>query len=314
MSSERAQALHGELVERVAALRSSAEWLAAMAAAGRFHDYSLGNWLLLWSQAERRGTSVTRPAGFGTWLELGRHVRKGERGYQILAPIARRIRDTEDPDGYRRVVAGFRVATVFDIAQTEGDPLPAASPVRLAGDDPTGLFRLAVDMIEAEGFGFGLARLRGPNGTTRPATRLVVVDERLEGAQRTKTTVHELAHVLMHAASPGFECRGRVEVEAESVAFVVCAAAGLDTSAYSIPYISGWAQSTDDPGRTLLATAEAIVRTSRRILNRFDQTDPFPIEDIHFASSQWTATADSDMMLGNVTKPVGAGWRGRSAS
>jgi len=285
MSSERAEALHAELLDRVTALKSSAEWLEAMTAAARFHEYSFGNWLLLWSQAERRGTTVTRMAGFQTWEQLGRHVRKGQRGYQILAPIVRKVRDPNDVDESRRVVSGFRVATVFDISQTDGDPLPDVGPRSLAGDYPTPLYQAAVEVIAEEGFSFGLARLRGPNGMTRPTTRAVLVDDRLEPAQRTKTTVHELAHVLMHAGSPGFECRGRVEVEAESVAFVVCGAAGLDTSAYSVPYITGWAQSTDDPGRTLLVTAEAIVRTSRRILSRFDQTESFPVEDIHSESS-----------------------------
>ncbi len=314
MSSERAEALHAELLDRVTALKSSAEWLGAMTTAARFHEYSFGNWLLLWSQAERRGTSVTRPAGFGTWQQLGRHIRKGQRGYQILAPIVRMVRDPNDVDESRRLVSGFRVATVFDISQTDGEPLPEVGPRRLAGDDPTLLYRAAVDMITAEGFSFRRARLRGPNGITSPTTRAVVVDEELEPAQRTKTTVHELAHVLMHAGSPGFECRGRVEVEAESVAFVVCRAAGLDTSEYSVPYVARWAQSTDDLPRTLLVTAEAIVRTSRRILSHLDQTDSFPVEDMHSSSSQWTASADSDMMLGNVTEPVGADSTVRSAS
>lgn len=295
MSSERAEALHAELVDRVSALRSSAEWLEAMTAAARFHDYSFGNWLLLWSQAERRGTLVTRPAGFRTWEQLGRHVRKGERGFQILAPILRKVRDADAVDELRRVVTGFRVATVFDVSQTDGDPLPYVGPQRLAGDHPTPLYRAAIDMIAEEGFSFALARLRGPNGATRPTTHAVLVDDRLEPAQRTKTTVHELAHVLMHAGESEFECRGKVEVEAESVAFVACGAAGLDTSAYSVPYIAGWAEGTKDPGRTLLVTAEAIVRTSRRILERL-RTITLPTEPSHSLLSHCTESTVSDIM------------------
>jgi antirestriction protein ArdC len=304
MSSERAEALHAELVDRVTALRSSAEWLEAMTAAARFHEYSFGNWLLLWSQAERRGTAVTRPAGFRTWQRLGRHVRKGERGFQILAPMVRRVRDDDAIDDLRPMVTGFRVATVFDISQTDGEPLPDVGPRRLAGDDPTPLYRAAVDMIAEEGFSFGLARLQGLNGVTRQTTRAVLVADRLEPAQRTKTTVHELAHVLMHAGAAEFECRGRVEVEAESVAFVACAAAGLDTSGYSVPYVAKWVQNTDDPARTLLVTAEAIVRTSRGILNKLDQTTALPLEQMHSTSLQWTMSADSDIMLPNVMEPV----------
>jgi hypothetical protein len=87
--SDRADELHQQLRAKVTKLRSSEEWLQAMTAAARFHDYSLGNWLLLWSQAEQRGTKVTRPAGYRTWQSMGRQVRRGERGYQILVPMIR---------------------------------------------------------------------------------------------------------------------------------------------------------------------------------------------------------------------------------
>lgn len=288
MSSERAEALHADLVERVNEFRSSTEWLEAIIAAARFHEYSFGNWLLLWSQADRREMSITRLAGFRTWQQLGRQVRRGERGFQILAPIVRRTQEEAEAEVDRRVVTGFRVATVFDLSQTDGHPLPMVRPQRLAGDDPTPLFRVAVGMIRAAGFGFELARLEGPNGSTSRRSRTVLIDQRLEPAQRTKTTVHELAHVLMHADNSDLECRGRVEVEAESVAFVVCAAAGLETSNYSVPYIATWSQSTNDPARTLLVTAEAIVRTARLVLAALNETTALPLETSRSLLSQWT--------------------------
>lgn len=301
--SDRAEALHAELVERVGSLRGSAEWLAAMTAAARLHDYSFGNWLLLWSQADRRGTTVSRPAGFSTWRRLGRHVRRGEQGYRILAPVLRRV---DDGDESRRVVAGFRVATVFDVAQTDGAPLPDAGPRRLTGDDPTELFAAAVGMIEGRRFAFTLGRLDGPNGGTWPAARRVVVDERLEPAQRTKTTVHELAHVVLHAeAAASVDCRDRLEVEAESVAFVTCGAAGLDTSAYSVAYVAGWADAAPDPARLLLATAESVVRTSRQILASLDQTTACPNEPVHSFVEQCKLSADDVVMIRNTAVPGG---------
>src|SRR5690606_29563249 len=98
--SDRADELHQQLLDKVTQLRTSEEWLQALTLAARFHDYSLGNWLLLWSQAEQRGTTVTRPAGYRTWQSMGRQVRRGERGYQLLAPITRRITrdDTTDDE------------------------------------------------------------------------------------------------------------------------------------------------------------------------------------------------------------------------
>jgi hypothetical protein len=260
--SDRADQLHRQLLDRVAELRTSEEWLQALTAAARFHDYSLGNWLLLWSQAEQRGTTVTRPAGYRTWQSMGRQVRRGERGYSILAPITRRLNRDDDTEP-ERVVCGFRVVHVFDISPTDGEPLPDVGPHRLSGDYDAHLLEATVGMIEEEGYTYTLAALKGPNGVTRPGSRQVIVDADLPGAQLTKTTVHELAHVLLHAGDGHIDCRGRVEVEAESVAYVVCAAAGLDTSAYSVPYVAGWAEGTASAEETLLRTGERIVATAR---------------------------------------------------
>ena len=253
--SSRADQLHQDLLDQVAQLRTSEQWLHAMANAARFHNYSFGNWLLLWSQAERRGTTVTRPAGYRRWQDLGRQVRKGETSYRILAPVTRKVKvegaDSEDTE--MRMV-GFRVVTVFDVSQTDGEPLPDVGPRLLTGDGDAGL----------------------------------------DGAQLVKTTIHELAHVLMHADDGHIDCRGRVEVEAESVAYVVCAAAGLDTSAYSVAYVAGWAERSDDPERTLLSTGERIVSHSRRILDGLERFHLFlrRVSDFPFTSSNLSTTSD----------------------
>ena len=169
--SDRADELHQQLLDKVTQLRTSEEWLQAMTAAARFHDYSFGNWLLLWSQAEQRATKVTRPAGYRTWQSMGRQVRRGERGYQILAPITRRITRDETTDEEReRVVCGFRIVHVFDIRQTEGEPLPDVGPRRLTGDGDARILDAGIGMIEDEGYRYGLDRLRGPNGLTRPGS------------------------------------------------------------------------------------------------------------------------------------------------
>lgn len=268
MSGDRAGELHGQLMERVAGLRSSIEWIEAMIKVARFTDYSMGNWLLLWVQAEARGTEVTQPAGYRTWQQLGRQVRKGERGYRILAPLVRK-RETDAGDT-ERFVSGFRAATVFDVSQTDGDALPDIRPPKLTGVDIPGVTDAVVSLIEAEGFSFETGVLAGPNGTTFPLLKKVIVEAGLEPAQAMKTAIHELAHVLLHS-SDWFECRSRIEVEAESVAYVVCGALGFDSAAYSVSYVAGWAEQSDDPNRVLLATAETIVRTARRIIADIDQ-------------------------------------------
>lgn len=306
MSGDRAEALHSQLLDRVGQLRTSKEWLDAMVTAARFHDYSFGNWVLLWSQAETRGTQITRPAGYRAWQRLGRQVRRGERGYQILAPVTRKAKGTDKGDEETpQVLVGFRVATVFDIAQTDGEPLPDAGPRLLSGEAGATLVDAAIGMIQAEGFTFSLGKLRGPNGVTRPVTREVVVDGRLEGAQITKTTVHELAHVLMHANSETVDCRGQVEVEAESVAYVVCAAAGLDTSSYSVAYVAGWAETTDAPERILLATGERIVAASRRILDHIaKRSSSDQREACHSPSSPFHVSSNSDKVRHDSPEPL----------
>ncbi|MGH8875427.1 MAG: hypothetical protein ACRDVM_09290, partial [Acidimicrobiia bacterium] len=152
-------------------------------------------------------------------------------------------------------------------------------------------------------------KLGGPNGQTRPGTRQVVVEERLEGAQLTKTTVHELAHVLMHAENGVLECRGRVEVEAEAVAYVVCAAAGLDSSGYSVAYVAGWAESTPNPRRTLLATGERIVGAARRILAGLGRSDGSCVRTTQIPAPTVERSLDSDRMVTSVTKQAEAAGR-----
>lgn len=257
-----AEEFHEDLMEQVAELRTSQEWLDAMTAAAKFHSYSLGNWMLMWMQAERRGMTITRPAGYRAWQALDRQVRKGEHGLKIFAPMTRK----DDDDNV--MVFGFRLATVFDVSQTDGEPLPdVGMPVLLEGEGDTTLRMACEEMIVDEGFTVSWAPLHGPNGTTNHTTKEVKIEESIDPAQATKTTVHELAHVLLHADRiAALGCRGRIEVEAESVAYVVCAAAELDTSQYSVRYVAGWSEDTEDPAKAMLATGEVVVKAARKIL------------------------------------------------
>ena len=128
-NDSRKRELLATMAESAEALRSSDGWLAWLDTAKRFHHYSLGNQLLI----ARQRPDATHVAGFNRWKELGRHVCKGERGIAILAPCTRKLHDDEtDQDRY--VIAGFRVVHVFDVAQTEGEPLPADPAQRYAAE------------------------------------------------------------------------------------------------------------------------------------------------------------------------------------
>jgi hypothetical protein len=186
-------------------------------------------------------------------------VTKGSKGLMILAPFTRRAEVAEDPDGVRepsgneaaeRQLVGFRPVFVWDISQTSGDPLPESpSPQLLAGEAPAGLWDHLESRCRAAGFTVDrhpIAGDAGPNGFTSFAARKVVVRSDVDDAQAVKTLAHELGHVLMHGtdgvdAGSAVPCRGTEEVEAESVAFLVAAEYGLDTSEYTFPYVTGWA-------------------------------------------------------------------------
>ena len=196
----------------------------------------------------------------------------------------------------RARVAGFRVVHVFDLAQTSGEPLPERpTPHLLAGQAPAGLWAaLAVQVAER---GFTLHRGDcgpGVNGLTHYGDRTVTVRADVDDAQAVRTLAHELAHVLQHdptapsatvegmppqAGDPTLtapagptslaQCRGRVEVEAESVAYLVSHSHGLDTGAYTFPYVAGWAASVDalTPEAVVRATAGRVLAAARIVLS-----------------------------------------------
>ena len=151
-------------------------------------------------------------------------------------------RDADDV-AQPRLLRGFRVAHVFDIAQTDGEPLPEVRPTLISGDAPAGLW--AELAVQVSGAGYALRRTDTlpANGYTNHRERVVAVHDTLAAAQATKTLAHELGHCLLHApvAAPDGLTREQAEVEAESVAYVVTTAAGLDCTNYTVPYVAGWA-------------------------------------------------------------------------
>jgi len=250
---------HDELVRAVEALVSGEDWAAMLEMAARFHRYSSANVLLILSQCP----GASRCAGYRTWQGLGRQVRRGEKGIGILAPVIRRRRGEPEAET-ERILAGFRVVFVFDYAQTEGEPLPDVAPVALTGEAPERLWEALGAQVEAAGFELTRGDCGPANGVTDYMARRVTVSDCLEPAQAAKTVCHELAHALLHDGTEyAAGCRGLVEVEAESVAFLVCRAAGLDASAYTFPYVASWAQGET---KVVLAAAERAIRTARAIL------------------------------------------------
>lgn len=281
-SSDKLAELHAQITDGVAALVQGQAWQAMLATAARFHSYSLNNLLLINMQAPH----ATRVAGFGTWKSLGRCVRKGERGIAILAPCTYRPQHQAEATGQlepvatqstgpeqapgRRQVRGFRRAFVFDISQTDGQVLPDVAPVLLSGQAPAGLWDALAAQVHGHGYALERGDCHGANGLTNPATRTVRVRDDVDDAQAVKTLAHELAHLecghVQDMASYVI-CRDRCEVEAESVAYVVTAAAGMDPSSYTFAYLAHWAGGDSTAVRQ---AAETVLKAARTIVSHLD--------------------------------------------
>jgi DNA primase len=262
------------LVAGVAQLTTSDDWLRWLDVARRFHRYSFWNTVAILAQRP----DATQVAGYQRWKTLGRQVRRGERAIRILAPCPRRrtvVDETTGEEGSVTRVAGWKVASVFDISQTDGPPLPEPPVWHLDGPDP-GLFRhqLAA-LIRAEHYTFRLGAMptghERANGITNFATRTVTVRDDLAPAQTAKTTAHELAHVLLHQAGTHDLDRARQEIEAESVAYLVLGAKGLDTDAYSFGYVAGWSRGDTD---LIRATSERVLACARTVLDHLGLPTP----------------------------------------
>ena len=228
----------------------------------RFHQYSVSNVGLILMQRPE----ATKVAGYRAWQALGRQVRKGEKGIAILVPFVSRVREGDAGDTAHnpqnpqnpaesaagaqqqgdtvRVVSRFGVGYVFDLYQTDGEPLPeppAARAITEATDKGAALWDALAVWLHEEGVTVAIEDCGRPNGYYSPTQKKIVVHQRLIGTdQATKTLAHEAAHHV--AAHHGNLDRRDAETVAESAAFVLLHHFGLDTSGYTFPYVAGWAE------------------------------------------------------------------------
>lgn len=229
----------------------------------RFHRYSFSNVLLIHVQSP----DATHVAGFHAWRRLGRHVRKGEKGIIIFAPVIRRSKDnpseaTETPD--EDVVVSFRGVYVFDVAQTDGKPLP--EPPQVSGDPGTRLARLRA-LIADHGIVVEYESLPGgTDGVSRGGR--IGLRAGLSHSQEFSVLVHEFAHELLHRGDDRPDGKRVRETEAEAVAFVVGHAIGLETGTAASDYI----QLYDGKAETLAASFDRIQRTAEEIIDGLNES------------------------------------------
>ena len=279
--------LHTRLSDGILALNDPQAWQAWLKFSSQFHRYSFGNSLLIMLQDPQ----ATHVAGYQAFKSMGRQVRRGETGIKVLAPITRReprldntgqpVRDDQGRAVHQTHVVGTKPVTVFDIRQTDGPPLPdpkIGEAVLLTGQAPAGLWDRLQGLLEERGFDVRRgADLGGPNGYTDFGRRLVMVRDDVDDAQAVKTLAHEAGHVILHPDQQGRDCRGILEVEAESVAYMVTSAHGLDSSQYTFNYVAGWALNAVTEDRDL---ADILRSTGQRVIGAADlilqATQPAP--------------------------------------
>jgi antirestriction protein ArdC len=203
-------------------------------AIGRFHRYSLHNVMLIASQKP----DASYVAGFRTWNQLGRFVKKGEKGIVILAPIVRRkAENEEDRDEVSASVAGFRAAYVFDVSQTDGQELPQIGMVQ---GEPREYRQRLRSFADAQGISVEYTVEIAPARGTSSGGRIKLLPGQTE-AEEFSTLAHELAHELLHRGDRrGTTSRRIRETEAEATAFVVCQAIGLEAGTAAADYIQLW--------------------------------------------------------------------------
>lgn len=243
----------------------------------RMPNYSFRNVMLIKAQM----ATASFVASFKQWKELGRNVIKGQKSLRILAP--RFIKEKDKETGIEETkLVGFVGVPVFDVSQTEGDPLPIDKfKLTLEGesDEAVRIFEWTKLLAEEDGCRFNIGFALGANGFYRPSTHEIVVDTKLSGNHRAKTAVHELVHSRVHRYDSKTTAEER-ECVAEGAAFIICSYLGLDTSDYSFEYVRGWAS---DNGASLMKYGEIIQKTANQLIADYERVSTaisFTMEEV----------------------------------
>lgn len=241
--SEKLLAFAGQVDET----KASNEFKNLLKLQSKMSSYSLGNIFFAWAQwLERQfenrdlpDLSVLNP--YGKWKELGRQVKKGEKGLMIFAPQTQRIyldseekgcQFTKNGKPFKVIVNGFRIAYTFDVSQTDGDPLPEP-PKQNNDEDASELFDKLLNFCDKKGIKVEFDACLDPSLSGYSTGGAIVLNGRLQGSEKFKVLIHEVAHELLHWGEDRLEnnhSKTYKETEAESVAFIVGSTFGLDMS------------------------------------------------------------------------------------
>jgi hypothetical protein len=259
-SKEKVEAAQKQLVAHIESMVTSEDWTAFLKLAAKFPKYSANNCWLIQAQCP----NATRVAGFNTWKDLGRFVKKDEKAIKILGPVRVRLNKDEPEDEAVFGIRGFRVVSVFDISQTEGTDIEDGHLTSLLeGEAPDGMWGDLTTLCEKEGYKVSYGDTGEANGFIDPTNMKIVVSALLSDAASVQTLAHELAHARQLVSGRTNTSREVKEIEAESVAYVVCEAFGISSVPYSIGYVAGWAHGDTEAVRK---TADWVVKTAHSII------------------------------------------------
>lgn len=257
---------------------TSDKYISYLQVMSKFHTYSANNQILIAMQMPE----ATIVAGYNSWMRnFDRHVKRGEKSITILAPMKVKIKidtDRRDADGKiiqeERETIKFRPVSVFDVSQTEGKPLPEII-TELTGD-VSRYEQLLYAARQAAPYPIEIGAVEGSaKGRCNFTQEKIIIKEGMSEAQTLKTAFHETAHARIHSDSD--KSREQKEVEAESIAYVVCSHFGLDTSDYSFGYVATWAGRQDinllkQSLQTISQTAKAIITDVERAMEEPELT------------------------------------------
>lgn len=286
---QRVQELTDKLEQGLQDLFNSDSYRNYLSTMSKFHNYSFNNTLLIAMQKP----DATLVAGYKAWQKnFERHVNKGEKAIRILAPAPYKIkeeRDKIDPvtqellldkDGNPQkeeveiTIPAFRAVSVFDVAQTDGKPIPELAAKELLSDVEG--YQDMIRAVEAiSPVPIELEEIAGDSkGYYDREAKRIAVQENMSESQTLKTMIHEVAHSKLHSKEVEQDeqmrkDRNTKEVEAESIAYTVCQHFGVDTSDYSFGYIAGWSSGRDT--KELRASMDTIRRTASELITGIEE-------------------------------------------
>ena len=286
---QRVQELTNKLEQGLQDLFNSDSYCNYLSTMSKFHNYSFNNTLLIAMQKP----DATLVAGYKAWQKnFERHVNKGEKAIRILAPAPYKIkeeRDKIDPvtqellldkDGNPQkeeveiTIPAFRAVSVFDVAQTDGKPIPELAAKELLSDVEG--YQDLIRAVEAiSPVPIELEEIAGDSkGYYDREAKRIAVQENMSESQTLKTMIHEVAHSKLHSKEVEQDeqmrkDRNTKEVEAESVAYTVCQHFGVDTSDYSFGYIAGWSSGRDT--KELRSSMDTIRRTASELITGIEE-------------------------------------------